>query len=75
MLISCDRTATKNAIRDALLEMAANKDYPLSKSRADSLADKFKRGAFDPELAYVLDYWDETGEIATENVDNERNAA
>lgn len=68
MLIPCDLTATKNEIRDALLGMAAAKDHPLSRSRADYLADKFKRGLFDPELAYVLGHADPTGEIAVRNV-------
>lgn len=68
MLIACDRSATKNEIRDALLALAATNDHPLSRSRADYLADKFKRGLFDPELARVLSYSDPTGEIAVRNV-------
>ncbi len=68
MLIPCDLTATKNEIRDALIDLAAAKGHPLSKSRADYLADKFKRGLFDPELAYVLGHADPTGEIAVRNV-------
>ena len=68
MLIPCDLTATKNEIRDALLDLAAIKDHPLSKARANNLADKFKRGLFDPELAYVLGHSDPTGETAVKNV-------
>lgn len=75
MLIPCDLTATKNEIRDALLVMAAAKDHPLSKSRADRLADKFKRGEFDIELAYVLDHSDPTGEEAVRNVMAEQEMA
>jgi len=70
-----DPTATKNEIRDALLTMAAAKDHPLSKSRANNLADKFKKGLFDPELARVLQYSDPTGEQAVENVMRELVAA
>ena len=68
MLIPCDTSAPKNTIRDALLDLAAAKDHPLSKSRADYLAGKFKQGKFDPELEYVLDYQDPTGETAVKNV-------
>lgn len=68
MYIYVDRSATKNEIKEALICMAAEKDHPLSKSRADYLADKFKRGLFDPELAYVLDHADPTGEEAVANV-------
>lgn len=75
MLIPCDLTATKNEIRDALLVMAAEKDHPLSKARAEKLADKFKRGEFDIELAYVLDHSDPTGEEAVRNVMTEREMA
>lgn len=68
MYIHVDRAATKNEIRDALLVLATGAGQPLSKSRADKLADKFKRGAFDPELARVLQYSDPTGETAVRNV-------
>lgn len=68
MLIPCDLTATKNEIRDALLDLAAAKNHPLSQSRANNLADKFKKGQYDPELAYVLDHSDPTGETAVKNV-------
>lgn len=68
MLISCDLTATKNEIRDHLLLLAADNDHPLSQSRADKLANKFKKGLFDPELAYILHYSDPTGETAVRNI-------
>jgi len=41
----------------------------LSKARADKLADKFKRGAFDPDLARFIQYSDPVGEEATRNAD------
>ena len=68
MYVYVDPAATKNEIRDALLDMAAAKDHPLSRSRANNLADKFKKGLFDPELAYVLQHQDPTGEQAVKNV-------
>ena len=68
MYIHVDRAATKNEIRDALLGMANGAGQPLSKSRADKLADKFKRGMFDPELARVIGWADPTGEMACNNV-------
>ena len=67
-----DRTARKNDIRDALLNIAADNGEDLSKARADKLADKFKRGEFDPMLARFIQYSDPTGEAATRNVDAER---
>lgn len=67
-LIHCDRAATKNAIRDELLFLASSAGEPLSKARADKLADKFKRGLFDPELERVLQYADPTAETACNNV-------
>jgi len=70
-----DRTATKSSIKDALLTIAAENGELLSKSRADALADKFKRGEFDPMLAKFIQYSDPTGEQATRRVDNERLAA
>ena len=63
-----DKRATKNEIRDALIDIATTNSQPLSKARADRLAIKFKRGEYDPDLAYILGYWDETGETAVENV-------
>lgn len=68
MYIYVDQAATKNEVRDALLDMAGEKGHELSKSRANNLADKFKKGLFDPELAYVLDHQDPTGEEAVRRV-------
>lgn len=59
-----DKSATKGEIKEALLWNATEQGAPLSKSRADSLADKFKRGEFDPDLARFLQHTDTTGEIA-----------
>lgn len=64
-----DRTAPKNDIKDALLNIAAENGELLSKSRADALADKFKRGQFDPDLARFIQYSDPVGEEATRNAD------
>lgn len=72
MYIHVDPRSTKNEIRDALLDLAAGAGQPLSKSKADKLADKFKRGLFDPELARVIQYADPTGELATNNVMREQ---
>ena len=72
MLIPCDLSATKHEIREALLDLAASKDHPLSVSRAHNLATKFKKGLFDPELAYVLGHSDPTGETAIRNVMHEK---
>ena len=70
-----DRTARKSEIKDALLDLAANEGQHLSEARADKLANKFKRGEFDPILARFIQYADPTGETAAKNVDNERLAA
>jgi len=67
-----DRTARKNDIRDALLNIAADNGEDLSRARADKLADKFKRGEFDPMLARFIQYSDPTGEEAARKVDAER---
>jgi len=67
-----DRTARKNDIRDALLTIAADNGEDLSRARADKLADKFKRGEFDPMLARFIQYSDPTGEEAARKVDAER---
>lgn len=64
-----DRSAPKGAIKDALLMIAADNGEVLSKSRADMLADKFKRGMFDPMLARFIQYSDPTGETATTRAD------
>jgi hypothetical protein len=66
--IHVDPRSTKAEIRDALLELAFGAGQPLSKSKADKLADKFKRGLFDPELQRVIQYSDPTGETAVSNV-------
>ena len=65
---------TKNKIRDDLMLMAAEQGQPLSKSRANNLADKFKKGLYDPELAKVLQHSDPTGEAAVNNVLKEQAA-
>lgn len=73
-LAGVDRLDTKNQIRATFLENAADLDLELSKSRADRLADKYKRGRldqYDPDLMRVLDYSDPTGEEATSNVMDE----
>ena len=68
MYIYVDRSATKNTIRDWLLILAHEAGRPLSDARADKLANKFKKGLFDPELAYFLQWADPTGEKAVRNV-------
>lgn len=67
-----DRAAPKNDIRDALLYTAEQNNEPLSKARADKLANKFKTGQFDPDLARFIQYSDPVGEEAAKNVDRER---
>lgn len=68
MYIFVNPKDTKNKIRDELMLMAAEQGEPLSKSRANNLADKFKKGLYDPELARVLQHSDPTGEAAVSNV-------
>ena len=63
-----DRSATKNEIKDALLDIASQAGQALSVARADKLANKFKKGIFDPELMRVIQYSDPTGETAVNNV-------
>lgn len=70
-----DRAADKNDIRDALLDIAGSNGEVLSKSRADKLAIKFKRGLFDPDLARIIQYSDPVGEEATRRADKERAAS
>jgi hypothetical protein len=70
-----DQSATKNEIRDALLWNASENGEELSPSRANNLADKFKKGQFDPDLARYIQHSDPTGETAARNVDAERKAA
>lgn len=67
-----DRAQTKNQIRDTLLLMAADAGHPLSKSRANNIADNYKKGVYDPvfieEMKYILHFSDPTGETAVNNV-------
>lgn len=63
------------------MQVAAEKCEELSFSQAKKIARRLEKrceswGNIDP-LKYVLDYWDETGEVATDNVmeENARNAA
>ena len=74
MYIFVNPKDTKNKIRDDLMLMAAEQGEPLSKSRANNLADKFKKGLYDPELARVLQHSDPTGETAVNNVLKEQAA-
>ena len=64
-----DRTATKNDIAAALKTIAADNGETLSDARADKLANKFKKGVFDPDLARFIQYSDPTGEEATRRAD------
>lgn len=64
-----DRAAPKSEIKDALMDIAGQHGEILSKSRADALADKFKRGLFDPDLARFIQYADPVGEEATRKAD------
>ena len=70
-----DRSATKNDIRDSLLLIANENGEQLSPARADKLANKFKKGLFDPDLAKFIQYSDPTGETAARNADRELVAA
>lgn len=65
---SVDQSATKNEIRDALLMIATDNNETLSQSKANNLADKFKKGLYDPMLAKFIQYSDKTGEMAVKNV-------
>jgi len=67
-----DRSMRKSEIRDYLLERAEAAGYPLSYSRAHNLADKYKKGKYDFELDYVLNYRDPVGEEAVNNVLKEK---
>ena len=64
-----DRSATKNDIAAALKNIATANNETLSDARADKLANKFKKGLFDPELARFIQYSDPTGEKATREAD------
>ncbi|UXM92522.1 hypothetical protein [Paenarthrobacter sp. JL.01a] len=44
-------------------------------ARADKLANKFKKGLFDPDLARFIQYSDPTGEEASARVDKEKAAS
>lgn len=62
-----------------VIRVANEKGYPLRGFEAARLAKKLERrfefaAEVDP-LKYVLDFWDETGEWATDNVQKERNEA
>lgn len=59
-----DRSATKNEIRDWLLYIGEENGSPISEAKADKLANKFKKGLFDPLLQKFLQYADTTGEMA-----------
>lgn len=63
-----DRSQTKNEIRDQIAQLAADTGNPLSRSRADTLANRFKRGEYDGTLAYLMNYADPVGEKATARV-------
>jgi len=64
-----DRTATKNDIAAALKNIATANNETLSDARADKLANKFKKGLFDPDLARFIQYSDPVGEEATRRAD------
>ena len=74
MYIFVNPKDTKNKIRDDLMLMAAEQGETLSKSRANNLADKFKKGLFDPELQRIINYSDPVGEQAVNNVLKEQAA-
>lgn len=66
-----DRRDTKNQIRDTLTENLAMLGMEVSRSRADRLANAYKRGRLDemdPELQRVIGYSDITGETAVRRV-------
>lgn len=66
-----DRADTKNTIRDMFAENAAYLGMDLSRSKADKLAQQYKRGRLDemdPELRRVLMHSDPTGETAVRHV-------
>jgi len=62
-----------------VIRVANEKGYSLRGFEAARLAKKLERRfayAAEPDpLKYVLDYWDETGEFAIENVQSEINKA
>lgn len=69
------RAMTKNQIRDEFLRVADLLKVELSQSRANNLADGYKKGksielltAPNPEWKRIIDYSDPTGETAVNNV-------
>lgn len=70
-----DRSRPKNEIRDQLIWTAHDNGECLSPARADKLANKFKKGLFDPDLARFIQYSDPTGEEATARADKEKAAS
>jgi hypothetical protein len=62
-----------------VIRVANERGFPLRGFEAARLAKKLERRfehAAEPDpMKYVLDYWDETGEFAIENVQTERNKA
>lgn len=62
-----------------VLQVANDKAVPVTFGQAKKIASRLERRfehAAEPDpLKYVLDYWDETGEIAIENVQKQRNDA
>lgn len=67
-----DRSARKNDIRDALLDIARSNGQVLSDARANNLAIKFKKGEFDPMLARFIQYSDPVGEEAVACADGHK---
>lgn len=63
-----DRSLTKNEIAEQLVQLAAVHGQILTPSRADKLANRFKKGQFDPELKSLLVYRDPTGDQAVARV-------
>ena len=62
-----------------VMQVAADEGVKITFSQARYTARRLEKRddaheAIDP-YAYVLQYWDETGEFAIKNVQNERNAA
>lgn len=74
----CSLATWENRIRDNNLNVELPRSAVKKLAKAMSRAhESYIRTPDEMEqlLAYCLHYWDETGEIATENVDAERNAA
>ncbi|GEM_PF-3978272 len=69
------RAMTKNQIRDEFLRVADLLNIGLSQSRANNLADGYKKGksielltAPNPDWKRVINYSDPTGETAVNNI-------